>query len=539
MGADVTAVLARDPFELAAPLASLTRDDLEVMDAGQAEVVVAATQRLINSLAAIQLAAVTTHADRIDEDLDRYRQERRHEFEERRDRAQVTGRAFTERWFPIPGGDGFAAASLAPLLRVSPRAMAGRITRARRVDHEMTRTWARARDGDLEPHRVEAIVRASTPLHEDDLDEFEARLFCVDVTGLPTGELARRARRAATATNRRSVEECAARTRARRSVACGPDPDLPGLTLWRMALPTESSRRVWAAVDELARQYHDARRDVGDPVTLDQARADALVDLVLARASVETTVELVVPVAALAGSAATSSRAVSCPDTSDDGPGIYRWAEYRSPSEVLRQEGVSDDLLLQWVSGHELHLAAALEAEYALLLADHLTIVGNPNLSHAPPGSTPGTEAWFVPGHVDVPRVGAVLPDDLTALLADPTTLVRVVGSDPTTGAAVTDASIAYRPGGSTARRVRRRDGTCRFPGCATPAERTQLDHVVRWPDGPTRDDNLVCLCTAHHGFKHHAGWTLTMTPEGVCTWTAPTGRSHTTHPADTHSRSV
>lgn len=548
VGADVDAVMEREPFELAASLAALTRDDLVTMSASEAEVVVVATQRLSNALAAVQVAAVTTYADRVDEDLDRHREERRRDFEERRDRELLTGRSFTERWFPIPGEQAFAAAALAPLLHLSPRTMSTRINRARRMDHEMSGTWASARCGDLEPYRAEAIVRASSPLHEGHLEEFEARLFAEDVTGLSTGDLTRRARRAATATDRASVEEAAVRARRKRGVTCRPDPDLPGMTSWRLLLPTTTSQRVWAAIDELGQEYHRARRDAGDPVTLDQARADAFADLILARATVATTVELVVPVAALMdeGGVPTPSTKRPCAQ-GHQGAGIHHWSEYRSPSEILRREGAADDLVLQWVSGQELRLASALEAEYALLLSGHLEISGNPNLSHAPPPTQTGPPtgpasrvgAWFVPGHVDAARVGALLPDDLGALLADPATRIRIIGSDATTGAAVTDSTLAYRPGRSMSRRVQRRDGCCRFPGCSTPAGRTQLDHVTRWPDGPTEGTNLVCLCTTHHGFKHHAGWRLAMTPDGICTWTAPTGRTHTTRPWAVHSPSV
>ena len=77
--------------------------------------------------------------------------------------------------------------------------------------------------------------------------------------------------------------------------------------------------------------------------------------------------------------------------------------------------------------------------------------------------------------------------------------------------------------------------GTCRYPGCATPAERCDLDHVIAYPHGPTSAANLQTLCRAHHGFKHPGGWTVSMTPDGVCTWTAPNGRSHTTHPHALH----
>ena len=206
----------------------------------------------------------------------------------------------------------------------------------------------------------------------------------------------------------------------------------------------------------------------------------------------------------------------------------------------------------------------------ALALMPHLEIEGNPHLTHDPPRPPPPSPsglsrserhqatggcgepaggrtrssrehvgAWFVPGHVDASRVGSLVPDDVARLLADPQTRFRVVGSDPGTGAAVTDATPAYRPGRPMVSRVRRRDGTCRFPGCGVPAERTELDHVVRWPEGATEDRNLVCLCVTHHGFKHHSGWRLTMAEDGVCTWTAPTGRQHITRPRAVHSATV
>jgi len=531
LGGDVADVREREPFELAESLGRLTRQDLELMDSAGAEVVVAATQRLTNALGALQAAAVTTYADRVDEDLERYREQRRRAFEERRDSARASGATFTERWHPIPGERSFAAAALAPLLHLSPRTMATRVDRARRFDHEMPMTWAAARSGDLEPRRVDAVVRAAGPLEDDDLEEFEARLFAKDVGGLSTRDLATRARRAATATNREAVEEVAARARRKRSVACRPDPDLPGMSSWRLLLPSDSSRRIWAAVDELAHEYHRARLVAGDPVTLDQARADALVDLLLGRSTVETTVELVVPVAAM--SADETAAGAPWPPS---GPGAYRRSGHHTPAEVLRGRGRADELILDWVSGRELHRASVLECEYALLLTDHLRVVGNPHLAHAPPPS-PGP--WFVPGHVDDTRAGALLPDDLVALLADPDTRLRVVGSDSRTGAVSTDSTDAYRPARPIARRVRRRDASCRFPGCATPAEQCQLDHVTPWPEGPTGDDNLVCLCPTHHGFKHHAGWRLVMTPDGVCTWTAPTGRSHRTGPREAHSTSV
>lgn len=545
VGVDVAAVRARDPFDLAGPLAALSRSDLELMSGAEAEVVIAATQRLTSALAAIQTAAVTTFADRADADLERYRRERREDFEERRSAAEASGREFTERWPPIPGEGSFAAAALAPLLRISPRTMATRVRRARRMDHEMPATWEAARAGDLEPYRADAVVRAGELLEVQDLTEYEARVYADDVTDLSTGDIRKRAHRAAVATDRSAVEEVAERAIARRGVSCGPDRDVPGLTTWRLSLPAETSARLWAAVDDLGREYHRACRAVGNTdVTLAQTRADALADLVLGHATVETTLELVVPVAALTGDGAEARTAHHSPDKTPPACGSFHPAARRGPAEVLRARGQRDEVILSWVTGRDLHTASALEAELALRLTRPLEIDGNPHLTRQHPPRTPlgptaHLGAWFVPGHVDARRVGTLLPDDLARLIADPATRLRIVGSDPATGSVVTDATAAYRPRAGLLKRVRRRDGTCRFPGCATPADRTQLDHVTPWPHGPTSADNLVCLCTSHHGFKHHAGWRLSMTPDGVCTWTAPTGRAHTTRPHAAHSLSV
>jgi hypothetical protein len=41
--------------------------------------------------------------------------------------------------------------------------------------------------------------------------------------------------------------------------------------------------------------------------------------------------------------------------------------------------------------------------------------------------------------------------------------------------------------------------------------------------------------CKHHHRVKHHAGWTLTMTPDGDCTWTDPHHRKYATHPINHH----
>jgi hypothetical protein len=150
-----------------------------------------------------------------------------------------------------------------------------------------------------------------------------------------------------------------------------------------------------------------------------------------------------------------------------------------------------------------------------------------------PAASEPqGHRAWFVDGLVEAPGATALLPEQVVALLSSPDTAVRVRADRPGSTDGTPRQRRRYRPGKQLAARVRARDRHCRFPGCSVPAARCQLDHVVPHPLGETTEANLHCLCPAHHGFKHHAGWRLAMTPDGTCTWTAPTGRQHTTVPS-------
>jgi hypothetical protein len=90
-----------------------------------------------------------------------------------------------------------------------------------------------------------------------------------------------------------------------------------------------------------------------------------------------------------------------------------------------------------------------------------------------------------------------------------------------------------YRPSAALDRFVRARDLTCRFPGCAMPAEFCDIDHVVPFPVGPTHPSNLACLCRKHHLLKTFwiGDWALALSPDGAAVWTSPTGDTYTTYP--------
>ena len=104
-----------------------------------------------------------------------------------------------------------------------------------------------------------------------------------------------------------------------------------------------------------------------------------------------------------------------------------------------------------------------------------------------------------------------------------------------TEGAEVIDLSEpapdtdGYSPSKRLARHVRARDRHCRFPGCRRPAPQCDLDHVERYPDGPTSADNLQTLCRTHHRLKHFTAWRVRLLSGGRIEWTSPRGRVYIT----------
>ena len=70
------------------------------------------------------------------------------------------------------------------------------------------------------------------------------------------------------------------------------------------------------------------------------------------------------------------------------------------------------------------------------------------------------------------------------------------------------------------------RDRTCRFPGCAQPGHRTDIDHAIPWDEGGTTSpDNLGLLCRRHHQMKTHGGWRVNSFSNGSCEWISPRGK--------------
>ncbi len=472
----VTSVQVADPAALAVWLFTLTDDEIADLPMEQAEVLVLATQRVVSAAAARQRSALETVARRCDERID----------------CEAADAALAGARRPHLSGQALAAGSLAALLHVSPRTMSTRIDHARRAVCTMPQIQALAWSGDLEPYRVDAVVAESATVPPTRLHEFVARVLEGGVTEMSCAALRRRARRAADRCAPDDAQESAELARSRRDVRVRAG-ECAGMSTLEADLPTPVALRIWHAVDGLAAEY--ARAQAG--LRMGAARADALADLVEANAAISTTIELVAPV-----------------DSGHQIPphlGVSAQCLASAPADESAADATPAG------AGAYVDLGGCEELDDGVL-HDH----GDGDL-------------WFVSAHTEVPLFGSLLPADVVALLNDPDVTIRLARSDSVTGAVRWQDPQTYRPGARTARAVRSRDGTCRFPGCNTAARRCQLDHVVRHPGGPTAVTNLQSLCATHHGFKHHAGWQVEMDDLGICTWTAPDGRTHTTHPMDRH----
>ena len=117
----------------------------------------------------------------------------------------------------------------------------------------------------------------------------------------------------------------------------------------------------------------------------------------------------------------------------------------------------------------------------------------------------------------------ALTAASLRRMLCDAVVYPTVLGGS----GEVLDSGRARRTVNRKQRRaLRAMHRTCGHPGCTVPFESCRIHHVRWWTrdNGPSDLANLLPLCENHHHLVHEGGWTLTMTPDRVVTWTRPDG---------------
>jgi hypothetical protein len=148
----------------------------------------------------------------------------------------------------------------------------------------------------------------------------------------------------------------------------------------------------------------------------------------------------------------------------------------------------------------------------------------------AKPVATPTPTAQLRRPAAGVMAGGSIVPAPLLAALIRQGAKVRFVDEPKT------EPEPGYRFSTGLAEFVRCRDLTCRFPGCDRPAEFTDIDHTIAWPNGLTHPSNSKCYCRIHHSIKTHwtgaKGWADQQLPDGRVIVVTPAGLSYTTKPA-------
>ena len=331
------------------------------------------------------------------------------------------------------------------------------------------------------------------------------------LVGMDPARITTVARRVATRIAADQVAAAQHRNRKDRLVQVTPGPD--GSTDWWARLPAARSAAAWAAVTDLGDQYATKDPDL----TPDQARADALIDLLLTNVQVTAQVTLGIPI--LTGPDA---------DTAREAAAVIHAAE-NPPTQADEQAD----------NPPQEHTDAAAAQHHGA------------DLTHGPAGTDSCDPGWVRPAFAtgglgtganfslsaalisgcEIPGIGWVDAQTVETLLSVvPTNIGRAL-LDARTGTLTESVSNTYRPPKNLTDFVTTRDGTCRMWGCTRPARRCDLDHARPWPNGPTTPTNLGGLCRRHHRLKQRRRWTYHLHPDGTATWTSPTGTKRTTQP--------
>ena len=429
-------------------------------------------QRVINAASAVQAVRVAQYAARQEEQ-------------------DATG-----AWVEVEHGLGhvgeFASDCFGPMLGLGPVAAGRRVQIAADLAAKLPATLAAMSAGELDWWRATIIATELCEASRESCGAVEALIYPV-VLGEAAGAVTKRVRRVLARVDADALRVKAAKERLDRFVHAYPS-HVPGLTTWVASLPAADSAACWGAIDDLAHRMHG-----DDPTrTLEQCRADALVDLMLTNVTVTTTVSLMIPV---------------------------QTATVDEPHDSLERD------LLCGGAGSTSGSNSSLGYVNPLANVDDFgQPAADPN-----PLIEPTWAQIFAMGY-EIPGIGVIGGDVAAAILDKFDTRIARVLLDERTGVVIETGIDTYLPNRAMRRFVQERDGHCRFPGCARNAKRCEPDHVIPFSrGGPTAIWNLLSLCKHHHRVKHDAGWKVTMTRDGACTWTDPHGRRYVTHPINHH----
>lgn len=237
-----------------------------------------------------------------------------------------------------------------------------------------------------------------------------------------------------------------------RDVRIRPGAD-PGMSTGWAAQPADVSLQAWSAIDALAAEYV-----AGQPaLSIAQARADAMMSLILGQATITTILDLLVSTPTT-DTTDTDTSTDPARDTSTDPAGDTVDGPSTDPATDQSSDPASDP---------------ATDTAGSTSAADPPARLPEPpprdRTSHHPGRRTALGALAALECTVGVchPRVGILLNEHVTALLADPDTRLRLHYLDPATAILTRHDPRTYRPAAALARAVRAR--TCGKPAAPPP----------------------------------------------------------------------
>jgi hypothetical protein len=133
----------------------------------------------------------------------------------------------------------------------------------------------------------------------------------------------------------------------------------------------------------------------------------------------------------------------------------------------------------------------------------------------------------------EIPGVGIVPREVIATMVAKERAKLRLMVVDETSGRLVYRAVDAYRPTPEQIAQVRAAYVYSVGPGSQVLAGRTDTDHAIAHPDGPTVIGNLVPNDRTWHDGHTKQQLSLTVDANGSVSWTSVLGQSRTVTPYD------
>lgn len=444
---------------------------------------------------------------------------------------------------PAPADRCVAGDELAMRLSWSRRAANRLVRDGRALENELLLVAEAVRDGRLDTPKLHVMTDRLHDRPGELAWAVQQAVLPGAATRTPT-QLAADVDRALLAVEPRDTADRLARANEKRHV-CRPTRLPDGMAgLWAV-LPAPDAVRIDATLEATAR----SARALGDPRSLDQLRADTLVDLatgaaLLAGARPDETALPQIEARVDGGASPSATQ------TSDEVAG--------GASDLQRprsdEEGASASDLQTPGSDEEGASASGLATSPSGRGPDGV-------------GGEPADGARRRAPAVRIPRVSIDVTVALSTLMAlddDPAELAgfgpigaeqaralaaggtwRRLVTDPLTGQVLDVGRTRYRPPQGLADHVAARDRVCVSPGCSVPAQRCDLDHTTEFHGTPANGSAMPGTTSAHnlgplsdrcHRLKTDGGFILRQVAPGMFEWRTPAGLGYRVVPGD-HGR--